>query len=133
MTVPATVDPAAPMTVTTSGPFCIVKDAPGKAEYAGFYLKAAEKGLIISGDPRQAKAQPGQSKSMTELYRQMARLGVPYAMEMDFKFGGEGPMGALMGKVGAFGFSSTVTRGSVEAIPDAVMAVPADYQVVKKN
>jgi hypothetical protein len=48
----------------------------------------------------------------------MARLGVPYAMEMDFK---------------AFGFSSTVTRGSVEAIPDAVMAVPADYQVVKKN
>jgi hypothetical protein len=38
-----------------------------------------------------------------------------------------------MGKVGAFGFSSTVTRVSVEAIPDAVMAVPADYQVVKKN
>jgi hypothetical protein len=133
MTVPGTVDPAAPMTVATSGPFCIVKDAPGKAEYAGFYLKAAEKGLIISGDPRQAKAQPGQGKSMTELYRQMARLDVPYAMEMDFKFGGEGPMGALMGKVGAFGFSSTVTRGSVEAIPDAVMAVPADYQVVKKN
>jgi hypothetical protein len=57
---------------------------------------------------------PGRSKD----YRQMARLGVPYAMEMDFK---------------AFGFSSTVTRGSVEAIPDAVMAVPADYQVVKKN
>jgi hypothetical protein len=133
MTVPATVDPAAPMTVTTSGPFCIVKDAPGKADYAGFYLKAAEKGLIISGDPRPAKAQPGQSKCMTELYRQMARLGVPYAIEMDFKFGGEGPMEALMGKVGAFGFSSTVTRVSVEAIPDAVMAVPADYQVVKKN
>lgn len=131
MIVPAFADPSSPIMVTTSGPFCIVKNSPGKADYAAFYLKAAEKGFIVSGDPRQAKAQPGQAKSMTELYRQMARLGVPYLMEIDIKMGGEGPMGALMGKLG-FGFTSTVTRVSVEAIPDALMAVPADYKV-KRN
>jgi|RhiMetdeSRZDD1v2_1073273.scaffolds.fasta_scaffold191312_3 hypothetical protein len=131
MTVPAFADPSSPIMVTTSGPFCIVKDSPGKADYAAFYLKAAEKGFIVSGDPRQAKAQPGQAKSMTELYRQIARLGVPYLMEIDIKMGGEGPMGALMGKLG-FGFTSTVTRVSVEAIPDALMVVPPDYKV-KRN
>jgi hypothetical protein len=131
MTVPATIDPSAQMTITTTGPFCIAKDAPGKADYENFYLKAAERGFVVSGDPRQAKAQPGQAKSMTELYRQMARLGIPYSMDMDFKFGGEGPMGALMGKLG-FGFASTVTRVSVEPIPDSVMMVPPDYRL-KKN
>jgi hypothetical protein len=109
-----------------------VKDSPGKADYAAFYLKAAEKGLIVAGDPRQAKAQPGQAKSMTGLYRQMARLGVPYLIEIDFKMGGEGPMGALMGKLG-FGFTSTVTRVSVAPIPAALIAVPADYKLVKRN
>jgi hypothetical protein len=132
MTVPATVDASSPMTVTTSGPFCIVKDAPGKADYAAFYTKAAEKGFIISGDPRQAKAQPGQAKSMSEVYRQMARLGVPYAMEMDFKIGGGGPMGALMGKLGTFGFSSTVIRVSADPISDDLLAVPPGYRI-KKN
>ena len=68
---------------------------------------------------------------MTEVYRQMARLGVPYLIDLDFKMGGEGPMGAIMGRLG-FGFTSTVTRVSVEAIPDAMMAVPSDYKV-KKN
>jgi hypothetical protein len=131
MTAPYTVDPGNPMTVTTSGPFCIVKNAPGKADYASFYTKAADRGFVISGDPRQAKAQPGQAKSMTELYRQMARLGIPYALDMEFKIGGEGPMGALMGKLG-FGFTSTVTRVSTEPISDDFLAVPADYRV-KKN
>jgi hypothetical protein len=131
MTVPAFADPSSPITVTTSGPVCIVKDSPGKADYAAFYLKAAEKGFVIGGDPRQAKAQPGQARSMTEVYRQMARLGVPYLVELDIKMGGEGPMGMMMGRLG-FGFTSTVTRVSVEAIPDAMMAVPADYKV-KKN
>ena len=131
MTVPAFADPSSPITVTTSGPVCIVKDSPGKADYAAFYLKAAEKGFIVSGDPRQAKAQPGQARSMTELYRQMARLGVPYLTDIEVKMGGEGPMGAMMGKFG-FGFTSTVTRVSVEPIPDVMMTVPADYKI-KKN
>jgi len=131
MTVPAFADPSSPIMVTTSGPFCIVKDSPGKDDYAAFYLKAADKGFVIAGDPRQAKAQPGQARSMTEVYRQMARLGVPYLIDLDFKMGGEGPMGAIMGRLG-FGFTSTVTRVSVEAIPDAMMAVPSDYKV-KKN
>jgi hypothetical protein len=61
MTVPAFADPSSPITVTTSGPFCIVKDSPGKADYAAFYLKAAEKGFIVSGirdRPRPSRGRP---------------------------------------------------------------------------
>jgi len=132
MTMPATVEGGPTMVITTSGPFCVVKDAPGRADYAAFYTKAADQGFIISGDPRQAKAQPGHAKSMSELYRQIARLGVPYAVEMDIKMGGEGPMGALMGKIGGLGFSSTVIRVSDDPISDDVWAVPSGYRV-KRN
>jgi hypothetical protein len=132
MVVPFSLDPAMPLTVTTSGPFCVVPNAPGRADYAGFYLRAAEKGFIVAGDPRQAKAQPGQAKSMTELYRQMAKLGVPYAMDMEFKIGGEGPMAAMMSKMAGFGFTSTVTRVSTEPIEGDAFAVPAGYRI-KRN
>ena len=68
---------------------------------------------------------------MTELYRQMARPGIPYAVDMNFNIGGEGPVGASMGTLG-FGFTSTVTRVSTEPIRDDFLAVPADSRV-KKN
>lgn len=132
MVMPLSMDPGLPMTITTSGTFCAVPNAPGHADYAGFYIRAAEKGFIVAGDPRQAKAQPGHAKSMTELYRQMAKLGVPYAVEMDFRVGGEGPMAALMGKMGSFGFASTVTRVSTEPIGADVLTVPAGY-AIKRN
>jgi hypothetical protein len=132
MTVPLMPEGASPMTVTTSGPFCIVRDAPGREDYAAFYTKAAERGFIVAGDPRQAKAQPGQARSMTELYRQMARLGVPYLVEMTFTLGGEGPMAALMSKMGGFGFATTVTAVSTDRLGDDQFAVPAGYKTTAK-
>lgn len=131
MSVPMSVDGGVPMSISTTGPACIVKDAPGAKDYESFYLKAAEQGFILSGDPRQAQRNPGHARSMTEMYRQMAKLGVPYEMQMNIKIGGEGPMAALMSKVGAMSFTRTVKSVSEGPLADDLFIVPSDYKVTK--
>ncbi|MGH9160650.1 MAG: DUF4412 domain-containing protein [Vicinamibacteraceae bacterium] len=132
MAVPMSVEGSTPMSISTTGPACIVKNAPGAKDYENFYLKAAEQGFILSGDPSQAQRNPGHARSMTEMYRQMAKLGVPYEMEMNVKIGGEGPMAALMGKMGAVSFTTTVKSVTEDPLADDLFIVPSDYKV-KKN
>jgi len=70
------------MTVTLDGPLWIVKGAPGSADYSRFYAAAADSGFIFS-DPNAAKAQPGQTKAMAEVYRRVAAIGgIPYEQTM---------------------------------------------------
>lgn len=116
--------------VTMKGPVCLVKGGPGAADYQAFYKAAAEKGLFFT-DPRAAKAQPGQAKGMTEMYRRMAAAGVPYATEFAFKFEGSGMMASMMNKMGAMTMKSEVTSVSGAAIDDAIFAVPAGYKTKK--
>jgi hypothetical protein len=121
------------MNVTLQGPMWIVKDAPGSADYLAFYKAAAEKGWIFS-DPRAAKANYGQARSMTEMYRQLAETGgVPYETTFDIKMSGEGPMAAIMSRMG--NISSTTTVESVEAgaIADTMFAVPAGYKLNQRK
>jgi hypothetical protein len=125
-------DESMAMDVSTSGPMCVSDSAPGKEDYAAFYLRAAEKGFIFT-DPRAAKANPGQAKSMSEMYRQMAKLGLPVYSNMTIKMGGSGPMGAIMGRMGGMGFSTTTTKISTEPIADSMFAVPAGYKVKQQN
>src|SRR5262245_11365763 len=73
------------MSIVMSGPHCLVKNGPGQADFAALYKAAAENGFIFS-DPRQAKGQPSQAKAMTEMYRKMSELGVPFASEMKITF-----------------------------------------------
>ena len=78
------------MTVNLTGPVWIVKNAPGAAEYNNFYKAAVEKGWIF-GDPRAAKAQPGQAKAMAEMYRQFAEIGgLAYESDIQIKMGASG-------------------------------------------
>jgi hypothetical protein len=121
------------MNVTLQGPMWVVKDAPGSADYLAFYKAAAEKGWIFS-DPRAAKANYGQARSLTEMYRQLAATGgVAYETTFEIKMSGEGPMAAIMAKMG--GMSSTTTTESIEAgaIADTMFAVPADYKLNQKK
>lgn len=121
------------MTVTLQGPMWVVKDAPGSADYLAFYTAAAEKGWIFS-DPRAAKANYGQARSLTEMYRQLAETGgVPYETTFDIKMSGEGPMAAIMSRMG--NVSSTTTVESVEAGPiaDEMFVVPAGYKLNQKK
>jgi hypothetical protein len=119
------------MTLVMSGPYCLVKNGPGQADYSAFYRKVAEDGLFF-GDPRQAKGMPAQSKAMTEMYRRMSELGVPFSTEMHVKFDGSSPMAAAMGKMGGTAITTEVVSVSTAAIADSVFAVPADYKVNKR-
>jgi hypothetical protein len=121
------------MTVTLKGPMWVVKDAPGTAEYHAFYKAAAEKGWIFT-DPRAAKGAYGQARSMTEMYRQLAETGgVPYEMTFDIKMSGEGPMAAIMSRMG--GMSSTTIVDSIEtgAVADTMFEVPAGYKLNQRK
>ena len=121
------------MTVTLSGPTWIVKGAPGTADFQRFYLAAAEKGFIFT-DPRAAKGASGQAKAITAMYKEMAATsGVPYETEMSIKLGGDGPMAAMMSKMG--GFTMTTTVQTIEAGPlaDELFAPPAGYKLSPKK
>lgn len=117
------------MTINLVGPMWIVKGVPGADEYIKFFQTAVERGWIFS-DPRAAKGMPGQAKAMAEMYRQLAETGgMPFETEMEIKMAGEGPMAAIMGRMG--GVSSKTTVESVETGPlsDDLFAPPAGYKL----
>ncbi len=114
-----------------AGPAWIAKDAPGAQDYARFYLAAAERGLFF-GPPAQAKAQPGQSKAMTEMYRQFAKAGLACASEMAVRFEGSGMMATIMGKMGSVASNSELVALSTDALGDDLFRVPAGYKTKQK-
>ena len=121
------------MTVRLTGPMWVVKGAPGAQEYAAFYKGAAEKGWIFS-DPRAAKGSPGQAKAMAEMYRLLATTGgMPYETDMTISIEGEGPMAAVMSKMGGMSIKSTVESVDTASIDDAMFAPPAGYKLVPKK
>jgi hypothetical protein len=121
------------MTVTLRGPTWIVKGAPGTTDYVAFYKAAAEKGWIFS-DPRAAKGSPGQAKAMAEMHRQLASAGgLPYETTMDIAVQGEGPMAAVMARMGGMSMTSTVTSVDTSALDDALFAPPTGYKLVPKK
>ena len=121
------------MTVMMTGPMWIVKGAPGSADYARFYKGAAEKGFIFS-DPSAAKGSPGQAKAMAEMYRQMADIGgVPYETEMSIKMVGDGPMAAMMARMGGMAMTTSVQSVDTETLSADLFAPPAGYKVTTKK
>jgi hypothetical protein len=121
------------MTVTLSGPVWIVVNAPGSADYNRFYKAAVEKGWIF-GDPRAAKAQPGQAKAMAEMYNQMAATGgIPYETDIQVKLGGGGPMGGLLAKMGNISMTTTVDSIEVGSLAEDLFAPPAGYKLSPKK
>ena len=123
-----------PIMVTLSGPVWIVRDAPGSADYSRFYRTAAEKGWIF-GDPRAAKAQPGQAKAMTEMYRQFAEIGgIPYETDIQIKMGGGGgPLGGILARMGNISMTSTVEDVQAAPVAADLFAPPAGYKLNEKK
>ena len=119
----------APMTMVMGGPYCLVKNGPGHADFAAFYRAAAEKGFFL--DANQAKSQPAAAKAMAEMHRKMADLGVPFATETNITMEASGPMAELMKKMGNT-ISTEVTSVSTAAIPDTAFEVPAGYKTKKR-
>jgi hypothetical protein len=120
------------MTILMAGPVWVAKNSPAKADYAAFYTAAADRGLFFS-DPRAAKAQPGQARGMTALYRRLADIGVIYASEIEIRFEGSGMLAAMMNKMGGSTMTTTVTKVAAEAVPDDMFIVPAGYKTKKSK
>ncbi len=117
------------LTMVMSGPQCLVKNGPGQAEYLAFYRAASESGGFL--DATQAKTRPAAAKAMTDMYRKMAELGVPFATEMRIGMEGSGPMAEMMKKM-ANTITTEVTSVSTAAIDAAIFEIPADYKVTKR-
>jgi hypothetical protein len=117
------------MTVRLTGPMWVVKDAPGSRDFLVFYRAAVDKGWIFS-DPRAAKGSPGQAKAMAQMYKQLAETGgLPYETEMQIKMDGEGPMAAMMAKMGGMSATTTVQSVATEPLADDLFAPPAGYKL----
>jgi hypothetical protein len=136
ITVPATIagNKDQPINVTLAGPVWIVRDAPGAADYSRFYKAAAEKGWIF-GDPRAAKAQPGQAKAMSEMYRQFAEIGgIPYETDVQIKMsGGSGPLGGILARMGNISMTTTVQDVQAGTVAADLFAPPAGYKLNEKK
>ena len=121
------------MVVTLQGPAWIVKGAPGTADYVRFYKGAVEKGWIFS-DPRAAKGQPGQAKATAEMYKQLAAAGgVPYEQEMEIKMSGDGPVAAMMAKMGGMTMTTTVQSVDTSSVEADLFVPPPGYKLNLKK
>ena len=120
------------MTVNISGPAFLSTAAPGAKDYAAFYTAAAEKGFFF-GDPRAAKAQPGNAKGMMALYKTMAEKGVPLESKQIIKLSGDGPMAGLFARMGGGEINSTVTSVSADPLADDLFTVPAGYKTKRQK
>lgn len=122
-----------PMTVTLQGSAWIVKGAPGTADFDHFYKTAADKGWIFS-NPRAAKAQPGETKAMAEMYRKFAELGgIPYESDFQIHVSSSGLMGALLSHLGKISSSSVVVAVKTRALADDLFAPPPGYKLNPKQ
>ncbi len=119
------------MTVTIAGPAFLSTEAPGAADYAAFYVAAAEKGFFF-GDPRAAKAQPGNAKGLMALYKSMAEKGIPLQSTQVITRSGDGPM-AGAAKMGGGEITSTVTSISADEIAAEIFTVPAGYKINRQK
>jgi hypothetical protein len=128
------------MQLVMTGIAWVVKDAPGTADYARFYLAAAEKGWVFT-QPAAAKAQPGQARATAEMYRQIAALGgIPYEMSMDMEIkAGDvgmnpiGLLGGLLGRSGGGPMTTVVESIETGALADDLFTPPAGHKLVTMN
>lgn len=120
------------MSVNISGPAWLSKEAPGVADYTAFYVAAAEKGFFF-GDPRAARANPGNARGMMQMYREMSQAGIPLESTQTMKMSGDGPMAGMFARLGGGEMSSTVTRISDETLDASLFEIPAGYKVKEQK
>ncbi|MGB2717993.1 MAG: hypothetical protein WBC51_27650 [Vicinamibacterales bacterium] len=106
---------AEPIAMVMEGSMCLVKNAPGQADFARLSRAMAER--AVAANPQSA------------ILRQIAELGVPYATELTFSLGANLP-GAAMHTIGTH--TTEVNSVSTDPIPDALFEIPAGYTVTKR-
>jgi hypothetical protein len=97
--------------------------SPGLADWSRFYTAVARRGLF-STDPRAARIDPGRARALTELYAEMAALGLPCATRFDVPGPGAAEGG---GQANSSTMASEVIRIEVEPLPDELFVIPSGY------
>ena len=108
------VEMAEPVALAMEGSMCVVRNAPGHADYARVSRAMAER---AAANPQLA------------IQRQLAELGVPYASELTFRLGANLP-GAEMHSIGTH--TTEVSSISTDPIPDSLFEIPAGYTVTRR-
>jgi hypothetical protein len=122
-----------PVTMLLGGVSWIATGVPGAADYAAFYKGAAERGWIFS-DPRAAQGAPGQAKAMAQMYAEFAAIGgLPYEANMDITVEGDGPIAAMLAKVGGVSMNTTIDAVDTAPLDGALFQVPADYALKERK
>lgn len=122
--------PGVEVKISMQGPVCLSKEAPGADEFFAFYKAMADSGLFF-GPPEAAKAQPGQQRGMTQLYRTMAEKGVGLASELEIGFDGSGMIGKMMKRFGST-TKTEVLEVSDAALSDDLFEIPAGFKVKRQ-
>jgi len=109
------IEMAEPVAMVMEGSMCLVKDAPGQADFARLSRAMAER--AAAADPRSA------------LQVQIAALGVPYATELTVSLGANAP-GAQMHPIATH--TTEVNSVSTDPIPDSLFEIPEGYTVTRR-
>jgi hypothetical protein len=71
---------------------------------------------------------------MAEMYKQLAAAGgIPYEQETQIKISGEGPMAAMMNKMGGTSMTSTVESIATASVAADLFAPPSDYKLNQRK
>ena len=109
------IEMAEPAVIVMEGSMCLVKNAPGQADFARLARAMAERGVVA--DPQSG------------IQREIAELGVPYARELTVSLGANVP-GAPMHKIASH--TIEVNSVSTDPIPDSLFEIPAGYTVTMR-
>ena len=114
--------------IVANGLSCVASEGKGVSEYTAFQKAAASSNLLG------AMTGSGGGGGMEKLMAAGASApGLPYVTEIVMTVEGTGPMVEMMKSMGAMKMTQTVTALSVDAIPDTMFTVPADYKVTEKK
>ena len=115
--------------MTMTGFIWVAKDAPGGAEYQAFQTGASKlmAAALSGGRPG------GMPSGMEQLITGFGDApGIPYLTELTMGIEGTGPIVEMMKKMGEMKIISRVKSISTDPIPDALLAVPDGYKMVKQ-
>lgn len=115
------------------GTVWIAKQPPGLEDYLSF-ARAAHKAQFVFGDFESKAAVLALVRGQTELYRRIAALGgVPYVIDLAFKFDGTGMAIGLANKIASGTTYTAATTVDTQALPDDLFTIPQGWTTTTKS
>jgi hypothetical protein len=111
----------------------IARQAAGLEDYLSF-ARAAEKMQFVFGDFDSTRAVLALVRGQTELYRRIAAIGgVPYAIDLAFKFDGTGIAIAFANKMASGTTYTAATAVDTRPLADDLFTVPEGWKTTIKS